>query len=191
MARVDQFRFACHFGPLEDMDPDDYDFIVPFTLHHQNLLRNRFPALEGKRFWVPPSEVESLCDDKLSLNRHLSQSQFAAHVPHFGQGLGSRFPYIIKPRHGEFGQNASLIKERQQERRYADLLNSDAYFWQVFLPDHHEFSLHLLIVGGTILFASTVLHSLPGPFHIKGVARQSDKLRLLPKQPSPPNARPS
>jgi predicted ATP-grasp superfamily ATP-dependent carboligase len=160
-------RYQPSFVDLAEVDPDDYDAVVPLQLMHYAPLE-RFADLLGRKFLHPSAATVALCDDKRALAEFLIANGFGDHVPQL-RSAGPPYPYVWKRRRGWWGEHTYIVKNPADEEAL-DLKDSD-WFAQQVIPGNVEFATHLLRVGGAIKYVSTFVHLMASPLVVQG-ARQ-------------------
>jgi hypothetical protein len=124
---VDRACFECQFGDLCGIDFSDFDCVVPLMLPDYDVLQNSI-ALFGKKFWCPNPRIVNICDDKLHLNQLLLRDKFGELVPPLLAGKIQKFPYIVKKRRDAWGTNSFVVRNVEEERALASIIESQEYF---------------------------------------------------------------
>ena len=180
---VDRDRFDCVFGPFDEAARRGFDAIVPLTIADYGMLE-RWPGDRGHLFWSPAHSLVGLCADKLSLNRHLLTTRFASLVPALYDGRTVTYPYISKPRIGEWGEDTVVIRDSGDEYTHASWLHGDDRFRQRFVAGDQEYALHMLIVRDAVAFHRTVAYEMGRDIYVKGRAFQPAVTRYLDQSPT-------
>lgn len=172
-------RFDCTFGELRATDISCFDCVVPLDLPDYDEVRWN-EGYWGRKFWSPHPDHVKLCDDKLSLNRFLLDSEFAALVPPLRESNSDQFPYILKRRRDEWGRNSFVIRNVEDERMLAELVASPDYFRQAYVVGREEYAVHILMVDNTVEYAQTVKYEMGSASWIKGEKAAPESIVYLP-----------
>ncbi|PZU08501.1 hypothetical protein [Sphingomonas sp.] len=175
--RIDPSRYAGSFAPLEHVDLDAFDAVVPFGLADYEILSTR-ADLEGRRFLRPADDVVALCNDKLELARHLIRAGFERHIPAVGDVGDLPFPLIRRPRRDEFGRGARIFQGP------APAHHDPALFDQAYVPGADEYVLHAIRHRGRIRFAWALHHRMAGPGLVRGGANAPIESREIDPRPA-------
>jgi len=176
---ADAERYDCEFSELDGPDLNQFDCVIPFDFADYPPLR-KHAHLWGRKFWLPDPKVVALCDDKLILNRLLLGGEFAEVVPRLYESGERQFPYIIKRRRDLWGLNSFVVRDQDDERSLAVLLQSPDYFRQAYIVGSQEFALHVLIAEGKIAYQSTVKYDMDSDIYVKGKRNPAKQAVLLP-----------
>jgi hypothetical protein len=179
---IDKGEYRYDFAEPGKLEPAACDCVVPLTLDDYSALA-RWPDLQGRKFLVPDAELVALCDDKLAFNRHLLAGPFAHLVPPLADGADPAMPGILKKRRSEFGKDSFIVGGGPPAPEIAARLADPDYFRQVLIAGEEEFALHLLLVGGTIVFHRTVRYRMPGALTVKGAAARPVESDMLADSP--------
>ncbi|HVO91225.1 MAG TPA: ATP-grasp domain-containing protein [Terriglobales bacterium] len=164
---VDHTRFKCEFGVLNSTDISRYDCVVPLTLSDYEALRSH-DNFNGTKFWLPDAETVETCHDKLSLNHALLEGEFAEIVPALRTSRSNEFPYILKKRQDEWGCNSFVVRNSDDERAMAALIESPDYFCQTYIFGSEEYALHVLFINNEVAYAQTVKYEMGSSSYVKG-----------------------
>lgn len=179
--RIDRERFAASFAPLNRVDLDGFDAVVPLQLRDYPVLARR-SDLRGRRFLHPEDATVVLCDDKLALAEFLIARGFGGNVPAIRRAEEHPYPVVRRPRRADFGRGARIIRHAQDDTPVAQ---DDDCFDQAYIPGADEFVLHAIRHAGEIRFAWALHHRMAGPHLIRGGAnapvetREADALPAL------------
>jgi hypothetical protein len=157
-ARIDRSRYQPSFAPLDAVDLDRFDAALPLQLDHYRELAGR----DARKFVMPGPDVVALCHDKLALARFLQRAGFGRHVPEIYEGE-ARYPYVRKPRRGEFGEGCRIVAGPDGE----SARDSDS-FDQACVPGPIEYALHILRFEGRIRYCQLVRYEMAGPLEVRG-----------------------
>jgi hypothetical protein len=148
--------FHATFRPFDHAanNSDDFDLVVPLKLDAMRWLNTEAGAALRQKALVPNDRVLDLCDDKLAFARFLQAQGFGDMVPQLGPPL--TFPYMLKRRSDEWGRNSHLVRDAADEARLQDLIGSDAYYRQAYVPGRAEYATHLLVDGTRVTDCGTI-----------------------------------
>jgi glutathione synthase/RimK-type ligase-like ATP-grasp enzyme len=175
---VDRTLFRVKFDDLDLIDYEDFDCVVPLHISDYKALQIH-NAYFGTKFWLPNPNLVDLCDDKLSLNYLLLGGRFAKFVPPLRESTSGQFPYVVKKRHDLWGQNTFIVRNSEDERAMATILQSPEYFCQTYIPGPEEYALHMLMVDGEVAYAQTVKHNMGQECYVFGKSTQSKRSTYL------------
>ena len=148
------FRYTLHeitFSDLTRCSFQNYDLVIPLTIRDLKYLTGIRHQIEKNPIPIPGMECITLCDDKYLFNQTISDSGFRDLIPQSDGKL--EYPYILKKRIDEWGENSHIIKDARQERALSDtLLNSD-YFSQEFILGRCEYATHILIKNKKVVYS--------------------------------------
>lgn len=161
-------RHEITFGRVHPSDLAKYDRVVPLTIEDLVRLNDGTPML-GNPLPVPSLDCIRLCDDKYALNRFLEANGFGGLVPRMGRS--AQFPYIVKKRSDEWGQNSHLVTDSEKESELSGLIEHPEYFPQEFILGETEHAAHLLFRSGEVVRSLTVDFTFSSVASIKGKDR--------------------
>lgn len=79
-----------------------------------------------------------------------------------------RYPYILKKKIGAWGEEISVISDSCSERSHVKQIESEDYFRQEYIEGHDEYTTHIIINDGTIVFARTIKFTFAEMYFVKG-----------------------
>ncbi len=79
------------------------------------------------------------------------------------------FPYILKKRIDEFGARSRIIHDKKEEQIFRKFIDSEDYFRQEYIAGYDEFTTHILMIGGHIVFHATLQFTFTKALFVKGV----------------------
>ncbi len=172
-ACIDRTRYRASAGPLDTLDPHEFDAIVPLRIDHYRELERHAPW-RGARFIAPDLAVADLCDDKPAVAARLIERGFARHVPEIY--LDSPiYPYIRKRCRGEFGVGSQMVASLSDA---PDTTHDDAgWFNQAAVAGQLERALHILRIDGRTHYFQGFEYDMNGPFEIRGVHGKPKAMR--------------
>jgi hypothetical protein len=168
------FRFTPHkitFGELSPGSIQGHDLIVPLTIRDLMYLNSERQLIADNPIPIPSLKSILLCDDKCALNQALIENGFADYIPVMGTAL--EYPYILKMRVGEWGENSQIVGDKQQERAISAIRFDPAYFTQNFIPGPCQYSAHILFKNQRIACALSIKHVFETETPIQGLDRAS------------------
>jgi len=168
-------RATPFFYEIDEVDPYEFDLLIPLSLVAQEQIRETRSDALGRTTLVPSTRTEALCNDKLTFIRHLEEQGLGDFLPETGPGLG--FPFVLKARVGEFGEGTTIIRCEEDAERAADGLDPDGYFTQGAIPGSEEYTTHFFARGGRVLFARTLAFSFDADLYVKGKALRDTSRR--------------
>jgi len=136
----------------------------------------------GIKFLNPSGDLVKLCNDKLSLNRFLLQTEYRDFIPRLYEPGDAPFPYIIKRREDQWGMNSYLVRNPQEEQDHANLIGDPGFFLQTYVSGTQEYATHILAVDGRIIFGTTIISETASDFYVRG-ARSSPNSFCLSREP--------
>lgn len=138
------------FLPLEVADPAGYDLVVPLDLAGLQSFNRHLRHLHGRRALVPADSVAALCDDKWRFQRALRRLGHARYLPPVvSEG---RWPLVLKPRHGEWGDGIRLLHDDTALEQARPLLQRQSHFLESHVAGRVEYVAHLVMQGGRLRY---------------------------------------
>ncbi len=153
------------FEEFIDYDPSMIKTIIPLTIADQKYINNPDTSLYYKQNSICPSNnVIDLCNDKFRFSQFLANNGWESYTPQIGK---LKYPYILKPKIGEWAENIQIITSHDDEIRFASELTSPNYFTQDFVPGQAEYTTHIIYYNG-IYFYHTFEFRFTSTGHLKG-----------------------
>lgn len=153
------FRFTPHEIAFEKLSPEnirDFDLVVPLTIGDLKYLNGVRDLIIDNPIPIPRMEAIVLCNGKYLLNQALIANGFGNLVPRMS---GARtYPYILKKRIDEWGENSHIISGAQQEQNLSEVLTDPEYFCQEFIPGRHQYAAHILFKDQRIVCSINIEH---------------------------------
>jgi len=165
--QIDHSRYIPYFASFQVVDLDDYDILIPQTMPDIFFLRENKPELHGKKCFIPCMHAINLCDDKLNFYHFMMDHGYGEMVPQIGGDLP--FPYILKKRIDAFGTLSRIINSSAEEKVFKKYISSDDYFRQECISDPDEYSTHILMVGGKVVYHRTLRFRFDKSLFVKGI----------------------
>jgi hypothetical protein len=163
---LDSSRILAEVGDLGATDFDHFDYIIPCRSAEYTALDRR-GDLNGVKFWRPAPDVVALCEDKYELNRFLIEHRFEGLIPSLVEPGDGTYPYIVKRRAGEDGDNSHLIRNAFEEKLLSHVTKSAENFCQAYIPGNTEFELHVLFAKGRLHYAQTIKYTMKTDFYVR------------------------
>lgn len=157
---------------FETADLDAYDLHVPLKLVDADHLRRRRDAGERVMALLPAAEVARLCNDKLELNRRLIDAGLGDMVPDMPDPETACGPLILKQRRAAWGRGSRILPDRP-DGAALERITEGTHFLQRYISGRWEWSSHLLLQRGRVIYHRTVLFDVPAAPHVKGHAQRA------------------
>jgi predicted ATP-grasp superfamily ATP-dependent carboligase len=166
---TDSYAFSCI--DFDKFDLRAADYAVPLQVHDAIALRRQYGE-EHEKYIIPDAQITALCADKLDFNKAILASDFARMIPPIYDTAKRDFPYILKKRNGASGEGLFIVRNEEDERCCADYLGQEEFFCQAYVPGEIEYTTHMLLVDGDVLYHSTNKYIMSDEFLVKGSAHQ-------------------
>jgi hypothetical protein len=166
---LDHSRFVAEYGLSEATDLEQFDCIVPFHFNDYRVLETK-RGLQGSKYWIPSGEIEELCKNKWKFNRRMVEMGFDELIPALYGAKDQIFPYILKKRLDEDGQNSHVVRNSDDEASIVHLLESPDYFIQAYVVGNRECSIHGLMAEGKLYYSQLVEFEMGLEYFAKGGA---------------------
>jgi predicted ATP-grasp superfamily ATP-dependent carboligase len=163
------FRHTQYQISFEDFNPVTIgasDLIVPLTIEDINYLNKMPDLVKNNLIPIPTNACVALCDDKFQFNQFLTEQGFGEYIP--AMNGNHSFPYIVKKRQDACGQNSYIIKNREDEQLYKELLSSPMYFSQNMVLGQYEYATHIIFKNNKIVSSLNVEYKFNKNSPIKG-----------------------
>lgn len=167
------FQFSKHtieFGEFSTDNIKKYDLVVPLTISDLKYLNENRQLILNNPLPIPSMESILLCDDKYLFNQTLVKNGFENLIPQMGGTLA--YPYILKKKTDEWGQNCHIITNSEQEKSFSNLLTNTEYFTQEFIMGAREYALHAVFKDKKILCFINIEYTFETETPIKGQERK-------------------
>jgi carbamoylphosphate synthase large subunit len=89
-----------------------------------------------------------ICDDKYLFSQTLQEKGFGDVISKFGIKLP--YPYMLKQRTAQSGDNCYIISNPDNERKFEDLLNDEGYYCQQLIKGANEYATHIIFIDHKI-----------------------------------------
>lgn len=163
------FRSTRHdlfFDAFTDENIDKSDLVVPLTMKDLKYLSGHATLAAHNPIPIPSLKAIETCDDKYLFYETLKQNGFSKYLPKVGEHLP--YPYILKKRVAEDGDNCYIIFNEADEETYADQLSDAEYFSQEIVRGRSEYATHILFKGGKVKAALNIRYDFDEALPIKG-----------------------
>ena len=121
--------------------------------------------LSGKNLF-PTIELIHTCEDKLKFEKLLYNHGLSKYSPYMDKAH-RRFPYVLKGKQGEFGNNTFIVKNIAEELEISEKLKSPDYYLQKYISGSNEYALHFLFDGEGFRYFQEVKYEYGKEFAIK------------------------
>jgi hypothetical protein len=170
------FEFTNHeiaFDDFYSSNFKDYDLIVPLTIPDLMYLNDVRELIVDNAIPIPSKSSILLCDDKYLFNQELINKGFGEFIPIMGGKL--KYPYILKKKIDNWGQNSHIVIDALQEQNFSDIINSPNYFTQDFVLGKCEYATHILFKDQKVVRSLNIKYSFDKESPIKGKDFQNYK----------------
>ena len=177
-----RFRYSVHkvyFDEITSKNSRGYDLVVPFTIQELNNKEIQ-RMLVNNPMKLPSIECILLCDDKYQFNNTLISKGLERFIPGFAKN--QTYPYMLKKRIDEFGQNTHIIYSSKEEEQFSELLNSTEYFCQEIVTGKVEYATHIYIENRKIVRSLNVKYIFNNEINIKGKDKSIKVIGRCPYQ---------
>lgn len=173
---INTWRYVPAFNSFSKADLDDFDVLVPQHLTDIVFLNDHDAALRGTKCFIPPLAALNICNDKMQFNNFVIDMGYASLIPKLNDGLA--YPYILKKRIDENGSRTRIIHNAAEEKPFHRFIASDHYYRQECVAGCDEFTTHILIVGGQVVFHRTFQFTFGEHLFVKGVGCKPAKRKI-------------
>ena len=154
-----------------------FDLVVALDLDAARAIHRTRPQLPGRRALLPDPDTVALCDDKLVFAQHLMRRGLDDVVPSIGPDLS--YPYVLKPRVGEWGTDVVIIENTAQAEAHLEQLTSPEFFRQECVEGDREYTTHFVANEGRLLMAGTLEFRFGTGRYVKGVATPARRQTIV------------
>jgi len=175
---INLLRHQPVFADFKQADVAAFPLVVPLTIDDLLLLHQLYPGLNRKTFLVPGLNAVHICDDKAIFYSFLQKHGYAYLLPPQRKNHG--FPCVLKKRVDGWGKNCFIVRDKADENRYSSLLSSESYLQQEYVPGQVEYTTHILIKSGQVLFQGSLEFRFQTDLFIKGKRFQPASTRRIP-----------
>jgi predicted ATP-grasp superfamily ATP-dependent carboligase len=163
------FRSTRHhllFDAFTDENIEKSDLAVPLTMKDLKYLSTHSTLAARNAIAIPTLNAIEVCDDKYLFYKTLKQNGFDDYLPKVGTHLP--YPYILKKRVAEDGDNCYIIFNTEDEKTHADQVSDAEYFSQEIVAGHNEYATHILFKDGKVKSAINIKYDFNEALPIKG-----------------------
>lgn len=163
------FRFTRQELEFNQFTPENIkksDLIVPLTIGDLIILDKDRHLVKNNLIPIPRLEAIRLCDDKYQFYLALKANGFEYALPKIGVNLP--YPYILKKKWGEDGNDCYVISNVEKEKQYEDLINNEDFFCQQMIEGMNEYATHILFKDNEIQASITMKYTWSSSTPIKG-----------------------
>jgi len=154
------------FDTFTDENIEKSDLAVPLTMKDLKYLSNHRKLAARNLIPIPDLSAIEICDDKYLFYQTLKEKGFGDYLPRIGTQLP--YPYILKKRVAEDGDNCYLIFNAADEKAHEAQLSDPEYFSQEIIAGHHEYATHILVKNGNIQSCINIKYTFKENLPIKG-----------------------
>lgn len=154
------------FDAFTDENIEKSDLAVPLTMKDLKYLSTHSTLAARNLIPIPTLSAIEICDDKYVFYQTLTQKGFGSYLPRVGAQLP--YPYILKKRVAEDGDNCYLIFNTEDEQTHQAQLSGNEYFSQEIVAGHNEYATHILIKNGRIQSSINIKYTFKEELPIKG-----------------------
>ena len=158
-------KHTIYFDVIHSDNIKAYDLVVPLTIQE---LENKEiqKLLANNPIPIPSIESVLLCDDKYQFNKALISNGFGGFIPRMNDSFA--FPFILKKKIDQYGENTHIISGVQEEAFYSDKIASEEYFTQEIITGKKEYATHIVFKNGQILNSLNIKYIFKKDISIKG-----------------------
>jgi hypothetical protein len=163
------FRFTSHkldFNVLTPENIQNNDLVVPLTIDDLIDLNKNRQLIKNNLIPIPSLKSISICDDKYLFVQTLKKGGFEHAIPKVGNNLS--YPYILKKKVADDGNDCYVISNEEQELNFKDLINNPDFFCQELIQGTNEYATHILFKSSKIISSINIKYSFPNDVPIKG-----------------------
>ena len=142
------------------------DLIIPLTIADLKYLNKVRDLVSNNVIPIPSMEAINICDDKYLFYQTLIKNGFEDLLPKIDTQL--TYPYILKKKTGEKGDDNYVIADAATENKYKHLIENPDYFCQEMVLGTKEYATHILIKDKKIVASLNVEYVFKSKTPIKG-----------------------
>lgn len=124
-------RFVPFFYDLNEVDPNEFDFVIPFTIYAQKYATAHGENFEKQKLFALSNHVFDVCTDKVKFHHFLIENGFENLAPRINEPFD--YPDVLKKRVGAWGQDVFIISDPEIEQAHLDELVSEKFFTEEFI----------------------------------------------------------
>jgi hypothetical protein len=149
---------------LENMRGND--LLVPLTMRDLKFLSEHRSSFKNNLIPIPGLEAINICDDKYLFYQTMVGNGFGRYLPKVGADL--IYPYILKKRVAEDGDNCYIIANPGRENELMGLIADPEYFCQEVVAGTSEYATHMLYKNGKLVSSLNIKYIFDDKTPIKG-----------------------
>lgn len=162
----DKTAHTVHFEELSTENISFYDLVVPLTIDELIFLNDNKNLIQYSPLPIPSKNAIQICNDKFLFYQYMSDAGLGEYFPE--TGIHFSYPYTLKKKVTHFGIGSEIVFNEEDEQRLKDILYSDDYFTQQYIPGKNEYAAHILFEKGEIVSWFTIKHAHATEFYIRG-----------------------
>jgi len=155
------------------------DLIIPLTIPDLKYLHEVDGAITKNKIPIPSLESINICDDKYVFYQTLKKKGYEFLLPKIDSPLQLSYPYILKKKIGERGDDNYIISDTATEAKYKDLIESPEFFCQEMVLGKKEYATHILFQEKKIIASLNVEYIFGNTVPIKGQDKVASR-RIVP-----------
>jgi predicted ATP-grasp superfamily ATP-dependent carboligase len=163
------FRFTNEELDFNEFTPENIkksDLVVPLKISDLVLLNEDRELVKNNLIPIPQMEAVRICDDKYQFYLALKERGFERALPKIDVNLP--YPYILKKKWGEDGDDCYMISDDEKAKKYEDLIKNEDFFCQEVIQGKDEYATHILFKDNKIQAAITLKYTWAQKTAIKG-----------------------
>ncbi|HWZ15656.1 MAG TPA: hypothetical protein VNW95_10495 [Mucilaginibacter sp.] len=142
------------------------DLLVPLTMRDLKFLSERRASYQNNLIPIPALDAINICDDKFLFYQTMVSNGFGDYLPKVGTDLA--YPYILKKRIAEDGDNCYIISNPGKEKEFNALITNPEYFCQEIVAGTSEYATHMLYKNGKLVSSLNIKYEFDDKTPIKG-----------------------
>jgi len=154
------------FDAFTDENIEKSDLAVPLTMKDLKYLSSHRKLAARNLIPIPDLAAIEICDDKYLFYQTLKEKGFGDYLPRIG--THPPYPYILKKRVAEDGDNCYLVFDAADEKAHQAELSDPEYFSQEIIAGHNEYATHILLKDGKIQSCINIKYTFKEDLPIKG-----------------------
>lgn len=163
------FKLLSHQIVFDTFTPENIkanDLVVPLTMDDLNFLTQHPQLAKNNPIPIPSQKAVNICDDKYLFSKTLIKSGFGTMVPRIGKNLP--YPYMLKKKVAEGGNNCYIITDRSREQNFNNLISDPDYFCQQIIQDKNEYATHILFKDQKVVASINIKYVFANGQFVKG-----------------------
>lgn len=161
-----QKNISLFFYEFDQVDTANFDYVIPLTVHAQQYANQNKLFNQSNQALISPQKSIEICDKKDKFEEFMLKNGFEQYYP-LAQKTAT-YPYVIKKVVDEFGLNTKIIKNKEDEQKYADLITSKDYIKQAYITGKEEYAAHIILKDNKIIYLNTLAYVFEEDIFVKG-----------------------